>query len=91
MGELIPILGVSIPLVVVIGKFVIQPVLEAITKATQRPRVDENVAPIARRLAETEERLERMEQSLTRLLEEQEFRRELGMPQSATRPTIDRT
>ena len=91
MGELIPILGVSIPLVVVLGKFVIQPVVNAISKSMQSTGSDVNFAPIAQRLTDTEERLERIERSLTRLLEEQEFRRELQGSEGGTRPTLDRT
>jgi hypothetical protein len=49
-----------------------------------------NIAPIAQRLTDTEERLERIERSLSRLLEEQEFRRELQSTQGGARAALDR-
>ena len=61
----------------------------ALRKTIQQSRREENVAPMAQRLTETEERLERMERSLLRLLEEQEFRRELQSPTRGARAEAD--
>jgi hypothetical protein len=87
MGELVPLLALSIPVIVVLGKFVVEPLSRAIMKAVERDRGSQELAPLAERLIATEERLERMERSLTRLLEEQEFRRELQSSQRSSRPS----
>jgi len=89
MEDLLPILGISIPLVVVVGKFVIQPMAELIAKTMQQSRLEESSKPLADRMAATEERLERIERSLTRLVEEQEFRRELRSPESGSRAGLE--
>ena len=74
---LIPILGVSIPLVVVAGKFIVQPIIAALTRLSESERAAQSMAPVEQRLAATEERLERIERNLGRLLDEQEFQRNL--------------
>lgn len=84
MGELVPVIAVAIPLVVVLGKFVVEPLSRAIMKAVERDRGGQELAPLSDRLSATEERLERIERSLTRLLEEQEFRRELQSTSSSS-------
>jgi hypothetical protein len=74
---LIPIIGVSIPLVVVAGKFIVQPILQVLNKRTELQAAARDVEPLARRLEATEERLAMLEKSLDRVLEEQEFQGKL--------------
>ena len=70
---LIPIIGVSIPLVVVAGRFIVQPILHALNRRTELELAARNAEPLTRRLEATEERLAQLEKSLHRVLEEQEF------------------
>jgi hypothetical protein len=74
---LIPIIAVSIPLVVVAGRFVVQPITSAVLKLAESQAAAKNAAPLEQRLAYTEERLARLEKTLETLVEEQRFTREL--------------
>jgi hypothetical protein len=95
---LIPIMALAIPLVVVTSYFVVQPVVKALTRLAEVPggRSDrsghESGAPdsLAQRqgLKELEERLHSIGRVLGRLLEEQEFQREL---RSGAAPTARST
>ncbi|MCI0436416.1 MAG: hypothetical protein L0271_22685 [Gemmatimonadetes bacterium] len=91
LGILIPLIGVSIPLVVVAGKFIVQPIVQAITRMHDSQQVAiQDTAPLLNRLTATEERLDRLEKSLHRIAEEQDFQRKLlssrpGRPE-AVRP-----
>jgi hypothetical protein len=76
MRELIPIFALSIPLMAVFGKAVVQPILNAILKHQQLQQSADSSA-LERRLAETEERLNATERTLRRVLEEQDFQGKL--------------
>jgi len=76
-GFLIPLIGVSIPLVVVVGKFIVQPIVQAITRASSASQEAQDTGPLLKRLAVTEERLENVERTLHQIAEEQEFQRKL--------------
>ncbi len=83
MGLLIPILALLIPLVAVIAHLLVKPVTEIlaqrleIQRSAAAPLADERIPQLERQIAE-------LRGSLQRVLEEQEFERQLriGPPQS---------
>ena len=83
LGVLIPIIGVSIPLVVVIGRFIVQPLVTALSQHSVS-KDSQPLAPVTQRLAQAEERIVQLERSLERVIEEQDFHRKLnsGRPES---------
>ena len=74
---LIPIIGVSIPLVVVAGRFIVQPILQTLNRQAELQNAARDVAPLERRLEATEERIAQLEKSLDRVVEAQEFQNRL--------------
>ncbi len=74
---LIPIIGVSIPLVIVAGRFIVQPIVSAISRHADARDSSQLVVPLSQRLAAVEERIQRLERTLDRVVEDQEFNREL--------------
>jgi hypothetical protein len=82
---LIPLIGVSIPFVVVAGKFVVQPIVAALLRHAEVRNANHNLAPVEQRLAATEERLAQLERTFSHVLEEQEFQRNLLSTRSSTR------
>jgi hypothetical protein len=78
MSILPALLGVSIPLVVVFGKFVIEPLARSFGRGSGESA--ERMALLERRMAVMEQSIETMERSMTRLLEEAEFQRQLAAP-----------
>jgi len=86
LGILIPLIGVSIPLVVVAGKFIVQPIVQAITRVSTAQAQGQEPGPVLKRLAATEERLEQVERVLRQITEEQEFQRKLLAGRGAARP-----
>ncbi len=89
LGILIPLIGVSIPLVVVAGKFIVQPIVQAITKVSTTQQAGVDTGPLMQRLAATEERLDRLERTMRQIGEEQDFQRKLlsGRPGGKTEKT----
>jgi hypothetical protein len=83
LALLIPIIGVSIPLVIVAGRFIVQPIVQAITQQSQNRENSQVVAPLAQRLAAAEDRIQQLERSLDRVVQEQEFARELRSGRSS--------
>ncbi len=77
---LIPIIALMIPLTIVTGRFVIQPIVNALGKLADKQPTSGELANMAGRLAATEERLENIERVLYRLEEAQSFHRELRAP-----------
>ena len=73
---LIPLVGVSIPLVIVAGRFIVQPIVDGLARVASA-QAGQELEPLEKRLAMTEERLAKMERSLERFAEEQEFQRRL--------------
>ena len=79
---LIPIIALSIPLVAVLGRVIVQPIVKAVTHLAQiqATGVGQDAAQIERRTAMLEERLEGIEKVLGRLADDYEFRKELEAP-----------
>lgn len=76
MGVLVPIFGVAIPLVVVIGKFIIEPLM-----ASRRGGADaQRIAYLEQRVASLEQGMEGVERTVGRLTEENDFLRQLNAP-----------
>ena len=86
-GELIPIIGMLIPLTVLTGIFIVAPITNALARRSA-PQVGggEETAKLASRLAATEERLERIERSMRHLEEAQDFNRQLHAPPTGSSP-----
>jgi hypothetical protein len=82
MALLIPILGVMIPLVVVTGRFVVQPMVQALSRLAESSRAAD-VPERDARMARIEQQVEEMAGLLRRVAEEQEFRRALESPAPA--------
>jgi hypothetical protein len=89
LALLIPIIGVSIPFVVVAGRFVVQPIVGALSKLAEAQNAARAAGPIEQRLAATEQHLIQLERKLDRVLEEQDFQRNLLSSRSASRSAID--
>jgi hypothetical protein len=85
LALLIPIIAVSIPLVVVAGRFIVQPIVTAISRNADGRNTGQIVAPLAQRLEAAEDRIQELERSLERVVEEQAFERQLrtGRPGKA--------
>lgn len=80
LGILIPIIALSIPLVAVIGGAIVKPIVKAISESNRTD--DARVKQLAAQLEVAEERLERMERTLRRVEEAQDFHRQLARPPS---------
>lgn len=83
---LIPILGVSIPLVAVMGRVVVQPIVNAMVRMTEAQERLAMSRGAEERLARLESQMALMEQSLARVAEAQEFQGKLlqgGGPEGA--------
>ena len=78
MGVWVAILGVSIPLVTVFGKFVLQPLLAA--RALPAHAEGSRVEALERRVMMLEQSLEQTEHTVERLREEANFLRQLAAP-----------
>ncbi len=83
MGLSIPILALLIPLVAVTSKFLVKPVADIVTGRLQAQQPDAAL-PADPRIPELERQVAELQTSLQRVLEEQEFDRQLriGAPQS---------
>lgn len=77
LALMIPIIAVSIPLVVVAGRFIVQPIVTAISRNADGRNTGQIVAPLAQRLEAAEDRIQELERSLERVVEEQAFERQL--------------
>jgi hypothetical protein len=86
---LIPVMGVSIPLVVVVGAFIVQPIVRAVSRMSDARSAVPALGPLEQRLQATEERLALMERQMGRMLEEQEFQRNLLSSRPGTRSMAD--
>ena len=73
LGVLIPILGVSIPLVAVTGRVIVQPLVQAVLRMTDAQERMAAGRDSEQRLARMEAQLELMERTLARVSEAQEF------------------
>ena len=86
---LIPVMGVSIPLVVVVGAFIVQPIVKAVTRMSDARATVPAIGPLEQRLQATEERLAHVERQLSRVIEEQEFQRNLLSSRAGGRSMAD--
>lgn len=77
MNDWIPILGVSIPLVVVCGRTVVQPLLQFLER---RRGTGRDLEVLRERIALLEQSMEGAEGLLGRLEEERDFLRQLQTP-----------
>ncbi len=88
MNELmIPLLGIifvlGVPSVALATHFVLRPMVRDIANAIRAPKED---AETARRLVRLEERFNELEQNVTRLVEAEDFRRQLESGRGERRP-----
>jgi len=74
---LIPVIGVSIPLVIVVGRFIVQPIVTALTRHIDSRSGSDLVVPLSQQMAAVEQRIQQLERSLDRVVQEQEFNRQL--------------
>jgi hypothetical protein len=84
---LVPILAilvtgaaVLIPIVGITARFALKPVVEAFARLKESQGAGERQALMEQRIALLEEQLHAMERDQARLLEEADFRRQLGQP-----------
>ncbi len=82
-GEIVAMMAVGIPLAAVIGKTIVQPLINA-----WRPAGGDNsrVVMLEQRVALLERNQEQMEKSMTRLVEEADFLRQLQAPPPSSTP-----
>lgn len=78
---LIPIIALSIPLVAVLGRVIVQPIVKAITQVAELQASAGRSAALADpRVTELESRLDGIERTLSRIADDFEFRRALEAP-----------
>jgi hypothetical protein len=78
---LIPIIALSIPLVAVLGRVIVQPITKAVMHLAEIQAGDRSAPALSdHRAAELEARLDRIEQVLGRLADDYEFRQALEAP-----------
>jgi hypothetical protein len=78
---LIPIIALSIPLVAVLGRVIVQPITKAVMHLAEIQAGDRSGPALPdHRAAELEARLDRIEQMLGRLADDYEFRQALQAP-----------
>jgi hypothetical protein len=82
---LIPIMALAIPLVVVTSIFLVQPLVRVLTRLAETQSNRAGIGGDAR-TAELEQRLSQIERTLQRVVEEQDFHRQLrsGTPRPLT-------
>lgn len=76
-GVFIPIIAVSIPLVAVAGRVIVQPIVQAIVRMSEAQERLSAGRGAEERLARMEAQLAMMEQSIARVSEAQEFQNKL--------------
>lgn len=86
---MIPILGLLLGFVVVAAIFVVQPIVNALTKLSERPQALAPVPEMEAELRSLARRVGSLEDTLGRIEEERRFDRELGAGE-ARRPGLDR-
>ena len=82
----IPILALFIPLIVLSGYFVIQPLVKVLGQLATSQSAAPERERAQRQIAELEARMERMEHLLTRVVDEQQFQRALQDGSLPTQP-----
>ncbi len=76
MGLLIPILALLIPLVAVTAHFLVKPIADELTKRLEAERAS-GTLPADPRIPVLERQVSELQRALERVLEEQEFERQL--------------
>lgn len=74
---LVPMMALAIPLTAVVGRVVVKPIVDAISKLAAAQSERNAALPSGERLLQMEERLYAMERMLGRIEEEQDFQRKL--------------
>ncbi len=83
MGLLIPILALLIPLVAVTSHFLVKPLADVLSRGVE-PQPSGGALPADERIPELERQVAELQSALGRVLEEQEFERQLriGAPRA---------
>jgi len=85
-GVFIPIIAVSIPLVAVAGRVIVQPIVQAIVRMSEAQERLAAGRGAEERLARMEAQLALMEQSIARVSEAQDFQNKLLQGTTVTPP-----
>ncbi|NJD09352.1 MAG: hypothetical protein FIB01_02535, partial [Gemmatimonadetes bacterium] len=73
-GELIPLAGIAVAAIAVIGRVIVQPIVQALVKLNEPRRVEPAAtAGLEQRLSALEEQQLRLERSLERVLQDRDF------------------
>lgn len=73
-GEIIPIMGIGVAMIAVAGRVIVQPIVQAILKYTERQRLPApDTSQLEQRVAALEDRLAANERSMDRLLADRDF------------------
>jgi len=89
-GELIPLAAILVGGIAVIGRVIVQPIVQALLKLNEQRQVPPaDTSGLAQRLSTLEEQQQRLERSLDRLLQDREFYQQLqaGKPRTELPPT----
>ena len=89
-GELIPLTAILVGGIAVIGRVIVQPIVQALLKLNEQRHVaPADTSGLAQRLSTLEEQQQRLERSLDRLLQDREFYQQLqaGKPRTDLPPT----
>jgi hypothetical protein len=89
-GELIPLAAILVGGIAVIGRVIVQPIVQALLKLNEQRQVPPaDTSGLAQRLGTLEEQQQRLERSLDRLLQDREFYQQLqaGKPRTELPPT----
>jgi hypothetical protein len=83
---LVPLMALSIPLAAVVGRVVVKPIVDAISKLPAMRPVEPANARQGEYVQALEERVALLERSLTQVRDEQEFQRRLLTERAAAAP-----
>lgn len=73
-GELIPLTAIAVGGIAVIGRVIVQPIVQALLKYNEQQRVPPvDVSGLEQRLSVLEDQNQRLERSLERVLQDREF------------------
>lgn len=73
-GELIPLAGIAVAAIAVMGRLIVQPIVQALIRLNEQQRVQPpNPAALEQRLSALEDQQQRLERSLDRVLQDRDF------------------
>lgn len=73
-GELIPLAAIAVGAIAVVGRVIVQPIVQALIKLNEQPRVPPaNTAALEQRVSALEEQQQQLERSLDRVLQDRDF------------------